>query len=61
MAVFDFRLCATDPPTYEGRTSMNKRSKFKKVPAFGEKKSPILLQDYGNPVDFRNVRIRLLK
>ncbi len=37
-------------------------SKYKVWPAFGEKPSGnILLQDHGNRVDFRNVKIRVLK
>jgi hypothetical protein len=37
-------------------------SKFKKVAGFGEKKaSPILLQDHGAEISFRNMKIRILK
>jgi hypothetical protein len=37
-------------------------SKYEVWPAFGEKASgPILLQDHGNRVSFRNVKIRPLK
>ena len=37
------------------------KSKYKKVPGFGEKrKSPILLQDHGDEVCFRSIKLRLL-
>lgn len=37
------------------------KSKYKKVPKFGEKaKSPILLQDHGDEIAFRSVKLRVL-
>jgi hypothetical protein len=37
-------------------------SKYKVWPAFGESEAgPILLQDHGNSVSFRNVKLRELK
>ena len=37
------------------------KSKFKDVPGWGEKlKGPILLQDHGDEVAYRNIRIREL-
>ena len=37
------------------------KSKFKKVEGFGEKtKSPILLQDHGDAVAVRSIRIHVL-
>jgi hypothetical protein len=36
------------------------QSKFKSNPEWSEKrKSPILLQDHGDAIDFRNIKIRL--
>lgn len=38
------------------------KSKYKKVPGFGEKvKSPILLQDHGDEISFRSIKLRELK
>ena len=38
------------------------KSKYKGIPKFGEKtNSPILLQDHGDPIDFRNIKIRVIK
>ncbi len=38
------------------------KSKYKKVPGFGEKKmSPILLQDHGDEISFRSIKLRVLK
>ena len=38
------------------------KSKYKNIPKFGEKTGgPILLQDHGNPIDFRNIKIRVTK
>ena len=36
-------------------------SKYEVWPSFGEGRRPILLQDHGNRVDFRNVKVRELK
>ncbi len=37
------------------------KSKYKNIPGFGLKKSsPILLQDHGDEVTFRNVKLRVL-
>ncbi len=37
------------------------KSKYKKVPHFGEKTaSPILLQDHGGEIAFRNIKLREL-
>jgi hypothetical protein len=46
----------------EGFRRLVAESKYKVWPAFGEKPSgPILLQDHGNRVSFRNVKVRELK
>jgi hypothetical protein len=38
------------------------KSKYKKVPGFGEKKkSPILLQDHEDEISFRSIKLRVLK
>jgi hypothetical protein len=38
------------------------KSKYKNVPGFGEKKaSPLLLQDHGDLIEFRNLKLRELK
>jgi hypothetical protein len=37
-------------------------SKYAAIPGFGElTEGPILLQDHGNNVSFRNIKIRLIK